>query len=154
MVVARRRRRTLRLPDAAAKAGARWIALSTSVQALLSAAPRTSRFIVPDDSGEAPLAPWTAIDAWQTVCRAAKVDDLNLHDLRHAFATRGAGLGASAVVLRDALGHKTLQITSRYVSRQNDPVRELVERVGGQIRSLSEPAADRVVDFAKRLSPP
>jgi integrase len=142
--------RTLRLPDAAAKTGARWIALSTSVQAFLSATPRTSRFIVPDDSGEAPLAPWSAIDAWQTVCRAANVDDLHLHDLRHAFATRCAGLGASAILLRDALGHKTLQMTSRYISRQTDPVRQLAERVGAQIQSLGEGVVNNIVDFAKK----
>ena len=137
--------KTLRLPDAAAKTGARPVALSSIVLALLADAPRTSRFIIPDDSGEAPLASWSAIDAWQPVCRAAKVEDLHLHDLRHAYATRGAGLGASAVLLRDALGHKSLQMTSRYVSRQNEPVRELAERIGAQIEAIrSEGGADVV----------
>jgi integrase len=133
--------RTLRLPDA--KAGARPVALSSVVQALLAAAPRTSRFIVPDGTGEAPLPPSTVSHAWETVRKAAGVEDLRVHDLRHAFATRGAGLGASAVVLRDALGHKTLQMTSRYISRQNDPVRELAERIGAQIHGIrSEGGAD------------
>jgi integrase len=141
--------RALRLPDAAAKAGARTVALSNIVLALLANAPRASRFVVPSDTGEAPLASWSAIDAWQAVCRAAKVEDLRLHDLRRAFAFRGAGLGASAVLLRDALGHKSLQMTSRYVARQNDPVRELAERVGSQIQALRKPAADNVIDIAK-----
>jgi integrase len=132
---------TLKLPDA--KAGARPVALSSVVQALLAAAPRTSRFIVPDGTGEAPLPPSTVSHAWETVRKAAGVEDLRVHDLRHAFATRGAGLGASAVVLRDALGHKTLQMTSRYISRQNDPVRELAERIGAQIQGIrSEGGAD------------
>jgi integrase len=143
--------RTLRLPDAAAKTGARPVVLSSIVQTLLAGTPRTSRFIIPDDSGDAPLASWSAIDAWQAVCRAAKVGDLHLHDLRHAFATRGAGLGASAVLLRDTLGHKTLQMTSRYVARQNDPVRELTERIGAQIQSLSERAHNNIVSFQKKV---
>lgn len=129
------------MPDAAAKTGARPVALSSIVLAHLADAPSTSRFIIPDDTGEAPLASWSAIDAWQVVCRAAKVGDLHLHDLRHAFASRGAGLGASAVLLRDALGHKSLQMTNRYVSRQ--PVQELAERIGAQIEAIrSEGGAD------------
>jgi hypothetical protein len=67
------------------------------------------------------------------VLTAAKVKDLHLHDLRHAFATRGAALGANALILRDALGHKTLAMTGRYVSRQTDPVRELSERIATSI---------------------
>ncbi len=126
--------RTLRLPDA--KAGARPVALSSVVQALLAATPRTSRFVVPNNEGTAPLPLSTVSHAWETVRKGAAVEDLRVHDLRHAFATRGAGLGASAVVLRDALGHKTLQMTSRYISRQNDPVRELTERIGVQIQSI------------------
>jgi len=139
--------RTLRLPDA--KAGARPVALSSVVQALLAATPRTSRFIVPNDAGEAPLPPSTVSHAWETVRKAAGVEDLRVHDLRHAFATRGAGLGASAVILRDALGHKTLAMTSRYVARQNDPVRELAERIGSQIQALGSPATSNIVDFGK-----
>jgi integrase len=67
---------------------------------------------------------------------ASGIGDFRVHDLRHGFATRGAGLGASAIVLRDALGHKTMAMTSRYISRQNDPVRELAERIGAQIEAV------------------
>ena len=135
--------RTLRLPDA--KAGARPVALSRVVQALLAAGPHTSRFVIPDDTGEAPLSSSSVSHAWETVRKAAGVKDLRVHDLRHGYATRGAALGASAVVLRDALGHKSLAMTSRYVARQNDPVRELTERIGAQIAAIrSEGGADVV----------
>jgi integrase len=135
--------RTLQLLDA--KAGARHVVLSSVAQALLAAAPRTSRFIVPNDTGEAPLPSSTVSHAWGTVRKAAGIEDLRIHDLRHGFATRGAGLGASAIVLRDALGHKTLAMTSRYISHQNDPVRELAERIGAQIQlTRSEGSADVV----------
>ena len=63
--------RALRLPDAAAKSGARPVALSSAAMALLAAPPRAGRFVIPDDSGEAPLASWSAIDAWQIVCKVA-----------------------------------------------------------------------------------
>jgi integrase len=134
------------LPDA--KAGARPVALSSVVQALLAATPRTSRFVVPNNEGTAPLPLSTVSHAWETVRKGAAVEDLRVHDLRHAFATRGAGLGASAVVLRDALGHKTLQMTSRYISRQNDPVRELTEKIGAQIQSIRSEGGE-VVRFKR-----
>ena len=135
--------RTLRLPDA--KAGARPVALSSVVQAILADAPRMSRFVIPDDTGEAPLSSASVSHAWETVRKVAGVEDLRVHDLRHAYATRGAGLGASAVVLRDALGHKSLQMTSRYISRQNDPVRELAERIGAQIDAIRSEGGAEVV---------
>jgi len=145
--------RALRLPDAAAKTGRRIVALSSMAMALLADAHRTSRFIIPDNSGEAPLASWSAIDAWQTVCRAAKIEDLHLHDLRHAFASRGAGLGASAILLRNALGHKSLQMTSRYVSRQNEPVRELAERIGAQIEATRSEGGAAIVPLHGKGGP-
>jgi integrase len=130
----------LRLSSAAAAIGARTVPLSTLVQALLVSAPHRGRFVIPDDSGQAPLAPWSAHDAWLKVCKTAGVENLRLNDLRHAYATRGAGLGASAVLLRDVLGHKTLAMASRYLSRQVDPGRELAERIGAQIEAVRQPS--------------
>ena len=140
---------TLYLPDAAAKTGARRLALSSVAQALLSTAPRSGPFIVPNDKGEGPLPPWTVNDQWEIVRRESGVSDLNVHDLRHAFATRRAGLGASAVILRDALGHKTLSMTSRYVSRQTDPVRDLADRIGAQIEAIRTDKPGEVLPLRK-----
>ena len=97
--------------------------------------PRSGGWVVANDEGTGPLTASNIRDAWATVLKAAKVGDLHIHDLRHAFATRGASLGANALVLRDALGHKTLAMTGRYVSRQTDPVRELSERIASSILS-------------------
>jgi len=96
-------------------------------------APKRSRWVAPNDQGDGPLTNSNLRDAWTAVLTEAKVKDLHLHDLRHAFATRGAALGANALILRDALGHKTLAMTGRYVSRQTDPVRELSERIAASI---------------------
>jgi integrase len=141
-------RRTLRLPDA--KAGARPVALSSAVQALLARETRASRFIIPNDAGDRPLTPSIVSKAWEAVRKASGVEDLRVHDLRHAFATRGAGLGASAVILRDALGHKTLAMTNRYVSRQTDSVRELAERIGAQIEAVRSEGGAEVVPLGRK----
>jgi integrase len=120
-----------RLPDS--KAGARNVPLSSPVLALLRLASAQSQWVAPNDRRSGPLTFSNIRDAWAAVLVDAGVTGLRLHDMRHAFATLGASLGANALVLRDALGHKTLAMTSRYVARQTDPVRELAERIGERI---------------------
>ena len=114
-------------------------------QALLSTAPRAGRFIVSSEKADEPLPPWMVNDQWEIVRRTSGAVDVRVHDLRHAFGTRGGALGASAVILRDALGHKTLAMTNRYVSRQTDPVRDLAERIGEQIEAVRTGKAAEVV---------
>jgi integrase len=129
--------RCLRLAEA--KAGARVVALSEPVLALLR--PLTGRpdgLVCPGDDGEALLTKGNMRDAWAAVLAAAGVEDLRIHDLRHAFATRGASLGASALILRDALGHKTLAMTSRYVAQQIGPVHALADRVAADMLGVVE----------------
>jgi integrase len=140
---------TLKLPDAAAKTGARPLALSSMAQALLSTAPRVGRFVVPGEKPDEPLPPWTVNDQWEIVRRASGAVDVRVHDLRHAFGTRGGALGASALIIREALGHKTLAMTNRYVSRQTDPVRELAERIGAQIEAVRTGKPNQVVKLKK-----
>jgi integrase len=142
--------RALRLPEMAAKAGARVVPLSGPAVALLAQAPRRGRFVTPDDSGEEPLSKMSVYHAWLAVCAAANVADLHLHDLRHAYATRGAGLGASALILRDALGHKTLAMTSRYVGRQVDPIRDLSDQIGAQLKALTRSRRENLVELKGR----
>jgi integrase len=85
------------------------------------------------------------------VLAVAEVSDLRLHDLRHAFATRGAGMGATALILRDALGHRTLAMTSRYVAKQVEPVRLLGDRIADQIVALGKSdIADKVEPLPRR----
>jgi integrase len=89
-------------------------------------------------------------DTWAAVLSEAGIEDLRIHDLRHAFATRGASLGASALILRDALGHKTLAMTSRYVARQIDPVRTLADRVAAEMLGVVQDngaAAAEAIEF-------
>jgi hypothetical protein len=53
----------------------------------------------------------------------------------------------------DAERERTMRLaemTNRYIARQNDPVRELAERVGAQIQALRSAATDNIVDFSKK----
>jgi integrase len=141
--------RCLRLAEA--KAGARVVPLSEPVLALLRPlAGSPGGLVCPGDGGDAPLTKANMRDAWAAVLAATGIEDLRIHDLRHAFATRGASLGASALILRDALGHKTLAMTSRYVARQIDPVRTLADRVAAEMLGVVEDngaAAAEAIEF-------
>jgi integrase len=68
---------------------------------------------------EGPIfANWSA-DAfghqWHRTCKAAKVQDLHFHDLRHTFTTRLQNLGISLEIRSALLGHSTkAMMTSQY----------------------------------------
>jgi integrase len=68
---------------------------------------------------EGPIfANWSA-DAfghqWHRTCKAAKVQDLHFHDLRHTFTTRLQNLGVSLEIRSALLGHSTkAMMTSQY----------------------------------------
>ena len=49
------------------------------------------------------------------VARAGIADAFRLYDLRHTYATRAAEAGVDVLTLAALLGHKTVQMTMRYV---------------------------------------
>ena len=59
--------------------------------------------------------------------------DLRIHDLRHGLATQAARHGASALIIRDLLGHKTLAMANRYVARVQDEAQAAQRRAGATI---------------------
>jgi integrase len=75
----------------------------------------------------------------------AGLADVRLHDLRHTTGTYAGAAGLNAFIVRDLLGHKTLAMTGRYVSRHADPLRAAADAVSGQIAAaLNGPAGDVV----------
>jgi site-specific recombinase XerD len=61
-----------------------------------------------------------------------------MHDLRHSFASFAVETGESLYVLQRALGHKKAVTTQRYAHLRDDPLLEMVERVGAFIESARE----------------
>jgi integrase len=51
------------------------------------------------------------------------------HDIRHTYGSWLAQSGASGPVIRDAMGHSTLQVTSRYLHTAPEHVRAAVRRL-------------------------
>jgi integrase len=79
-------------------------------------------------------APRDGLDRpWAAIRKAAGLDGLRIHDLRHSFASVGAGGGLSLPIIGKLLGHSQSATTARYAHLANDPVRAAVETIGATI---------------------
>ncbi len=118
----------LRLPDS--KTGAKTIFLAEPALEILRNLPRhpDSSSVFPSSKTEGTI---TLNHIWPYVCANADLPDVRLHDLRHSFASFGAGLGVSLPILGKMLGHTQASTTQRYAHLAADPVREAVDRIGG-----------------------
>ena len=59
---------------------------------------------------------------WQEVRRAAGLDDVRLHDLRHSFASVAVAGGASLPIIGALLGHSRAETTKRYAHLSAAPL--------------------------------
>lgn len=66
---------------------------------------------------------------WATICRAAKISGVRIHDLRHSFASMLASAGLSLPVIGALLGHSQPATTHRYAHLFDDPLRAATEHV-------------------------
>lgn len=67
--------------------------------------------------------------AWERIRAKAGLPAVRIHDLRHNIGSRLADAGASAYLIQQALGHKTLRASQIYVHPSHEPVRLLMDRV-------------------------
>ncbi|QKK28615.1 tyrosine-type recombinase/integrase [Rhizobium indicum] len=85
---------------------------------------------------------------WAKVLKAAKLEDLHIHDLRHSFASFLVSEGMSLPLIGRLLGHTQAQTTHRYAHLALDPLRAATERVGNIVspkkasQSDEEPTAE------------
>ena len=115
------------------KTGPRTAPISTVAASVISSLPRLGAFVFPGRLADSPLSYAVVRRLWTQACREAGIAGVRIHDLRHGAATLGARLGASAHTLRDLLGHRTLAMSNRYVSKLVDPVREISDKVADEI---------------------
>jgi integrase len=57
--------------------------------------------------------------AWDKALESADIENFRFHDLRHTHASYLAMLDASAIELKEALGHRTLAMVARYAHLAN-----------------------------------
>ena len=70
--------------------------------------------------------------------------DARLYDLRHTFASIGAGGGLSLAIIGRLLGHTQQRTTQRYAHLADDPLREAADKIGAVIAGAGKSGADVV----------
>ncbi|MGJ0533096.1 MAG: tyrosine-type recombinase/integrase [Methylocystis sp.] len=73
---------------------------------------------------------------WAAITKAAALDGLRLHDLRHSFASLGAGGGLGLPIVGKLLGHSQPATTQRYAHLDADPLRRAVDAIGDRIDGM------------------
>ena len=117
------------LPDS--KTGRKTIVLSEPVLDLLKRLERTSAYVIPGAVSDRPRSdlkkPWAAIK------RHARLGDVRIHDLRHTFASIGAGANLGLPIVGKLLGHSQPATTARYAHLDADPVRRATNIIGDHL---------------------
>lgn len=70
---------------------------------------------------------------WRRIRKAAAIEDVRLHDLRHTFASNGIAIGEGLPVIGDLLGHSQPQTTSRYTHLANHHAIAAADRISEEI---------------------
>jgi integrase len=140
-------RALLLLPDS--KTGRKTIYLSAPALAVLSAIPRLSGnpFVIAgerDGTHRVDLKkPWAA------VCTAAGLEGVRLHDLRHTFASFGAGASLGLPIIGKLLGHSQAATTARYSHLAADPMMKAANVIGERISAALAGETAAVVPFKR-----
>jgi integrase len=99
--------------------------------AVIAALPRAGDYVI---HGDSPTQPRSDLKRpWTVVTRRAGIEGLRLHDLRHSFASVGAGAGLGLPVIGKLLGHRSVETTARYAHLDNDPVRRASNAIAATI---------------------
>ena len=75
--------------------------------------------------------------SWRKICKAAKLENLRLHDLRHSYASILANSGVGLHTIGGLLGHTRAQTTLRYSHLTDDRLREATAHVGALISKVA-----------------
>ena len=67
---------------------------------------------------------------WRSICRVAGLEGVRIHDIRHTFASLGAGESLGLTVIGKLLGHSQAATTHRYAHLDSDPLRRAVNLIG------------------------
>jgi integrase len=77
--------------------------------------------------------------SWRQITKAAGIEGLRIHDLRHSYASQLVSGGASLPLIGALLGHSNPLTTSRYAHLFHDPLRAATEKVGAVIEAAGKP---------------
>ncbi len=120
------------------KTGKKPIYLSAAAQSVLAGLPRIegNPHVIAGVKDGAPRSDLKR--PWEAVCRSADLEGVRLHDLRHSFASFGAGASLGLPIIGKLLGHSQAATTHRYAHLDADPLRRAVDTIGATIAAAME----------------
>jgi len=121
----------LRLPDS--KTGAKTVHLGDAALAILRELPRVpgNPFVI---TGKKDGAHLTDLQhPWQRIRKAADLEDVRIHDLRHTFASGGLAAGEGLPMIGKLLGHTQVQTTARYAHLAADPIKAAANKISERL---------------------
>ena len=105
-------------------------------------------YVVPGDDPEQPRHDLTR--PWDAVTKRAGLAGIRFHDLRHTYASVGAGGGLGLPIIGHLLGHAQAATTARYAHLDNYPLRRAFEAIGGRIAAALQGSGKRsMVSFRR-----
>jgi integrase len=121
----------LRLPDS--KTGAKTVHLGEVAVALLEALPRVTGnpYVIAGKKDKAHLTDLQ--HPWRRIRKAAGLNDVRIHDLRHTFASGGLLVGEGLAMIGKLLGHTQVQTTARYAHLASDPVKQAATKISDRL---------------------
>src|SRR6202011_3791094 len=125
------------------------IYLSAASLAILATLPRIegNPFVIPGEKDGQPRVDLKRPLA--AVRRAAKLEGVRIHDLRHSFASVGAGASLGLPIIGKLLGHSQAATTHRYAHLDADPLRRAAETIGATIAAAMDGNSSTVVPMEK-----
>ena len=117
------------LPDS--KTGKKTVLIAARAVQILEELPRVGSYVIVGNRADQPLSGLKR--PWKAIRKHAKIDGVRLHDLRHTFASVGAGSGLGLPIIGKLLGHKQSRTTARYAHLADDPLRQASESVSAKI---------------------
>jgi integrase len=130
-----RHHRCLRLPDS--KTGHKIVHIGTPALKVIDAVcpdGANTEYVLPGEWGAGHFV--NLQRPWERIRAAAGLDDVRIHDLRHAFASLGAATGDSLLVIGALLGHRSAKTTHRYAHLAEHPVKDAADRISTEMSRL------------------
>ena len=119
------------------KTGNRSVVLNAPALAVLGELPHVGEFVIYGNATDKPRSDLKR--PWSAVTKHAGLAGLCIHDLRHNFASFGAGSGMGLPIVGRPLGHTTPATTARYAHLDADPLRRASNAIGSTIAAALGP---------------
>jgi len=127
-------RNCLFLPDS--KSGQKTVILNAPALSVLNTLERVGPYVIPGDDPKKPRSDLKR--PWNAITKRAGLTGVRLHDLRHTYASFGAGSGLGLPIIDRLLGHTQPATTARYAHLDNDPLRRASEAIAGHLAAALE----------------